>query len=487
MTDTSTILVVDDEQLGQETLLALLGPLNYQVVVAGNGADAIQQAQAILPDLILLDVMMPDMNGFDVCRRVRAMPKLAEVPIIMLTALDDRDSRLQGIEAGADDFISKPYNRVELRARVRTITRLNRYRRLLNERTKFEWAIERADEGYLLVESNGAIRYANPRARLFLNIDPAATSIGTFADLVKQQYQLQPHNTWAEWFAPTDRDDAAPRLLVRPAGQQSDMFMLHADVLAIAPDPEPCYLVRLRDITSTVINQHAVWSFQSLVQHKLRTSLAQLLGALRLIEGLNLVPAKDTLADLMNIVSSGASKLHTDIDDILRHTQLPDTIRSAEGQCRLAEVPAIVDELSADQESTEIKFSEAIAHAKEPLVLGISRHALRLILNELLENARKFHPQKRPAILIDAIRDGDQLHLHICDNGKSLAPDQLAQAWAPYYQGERYFTGQVPGMGLGLPIVASLMWSIGGACQISNRNPGPGIDVTLSMPIVESR
>jgi K+-sensing histidine kinase KdpD len=263
------------------------------------------------------------------------------------------------------------------------------------------------------------------------------------------------------------------------------MFMLHADMLAIAPDPEPCYLVRLRDITSTVINQHAVWSFQALVQHKLRTSLAQLLGALRLIEGLNLVPAKDTLADLMTIVSTGAAKLHTDIDDILRHTQLPDTMRTAEGYCGLAELPAIVDELNAEPKDAEIQFGEAITHGAEPVVLGISRQALRLILNELIENACKFHPQKYPAIQIDALRHDGKLNLHVCDNGKSLAPDQLTRAWAPYYQGERYFTGQVPGMGLGLPIVASLMWSIGGTCQISNRQPGPGIDVTLSIPIVE--
>src|SRR3712207_5387232 len=98
MNDTSTILVVDDEELGRETLSALLSPLNYQIILASNGAQALQQAQTILPDLILLDVMMPDMNGFEVCRQVRATPKLAEVPIIMLTALDDRDSRLQGIE-----------------------------------------------------------------------------------------------------------------------------------------------------------------------------------------------------------------------------------------------------------------------------------------------------------------------------------------------------------------------------------------------------
>ena len=87
----------------------------------------------LTPDLILLDVMMPGVNGFEVCRRLRADPLLAEVPIIMVTALDDRDSRLQGIEAGADDFVTKPFDQIELRARVQTITRLNHYRQRLRE------------------------------------------------------------------------------------------------------------------------------------------------------------------------------------------------------------------------------------------------------------------------------------------------------------------------------------------------------------------
>jgi DNA-binding response OmpR family regulator len=78
--------------------------------------------------------MMPGLDGFEVCRRIRTMPQLAEVPIIMLTALDDNASLVQGIEAGADDFLRKPVDRQELVARVRTIMRLNRYRTLLEQR-----------------------------------------------------------------------------------------------------------------------------------------------------------------------------------------------------------------------------------------------------------------------------------------------------------------------------------------------------------------
>jgi putative two-component system response regulator len=134
----NTILIVDDEPAGRETLESILEPEGYYLVLAENGYQAIEQAKAIQPDVILLDVMMPGMNGFEVCRRIRSEKQLAEVPILFLTARDDRQSLLNGLEAGADDFISKPFDRYELRARLLGITRLNRYRKLVTERKNLE-------------------------------------------------------------------------------------------------------------------------------------------------------------------------------------------------------------------------------------------------------------------------------------------------------------------------------------------------------------
>ena len=128
------ILIVDDEPSAIATIEATFSGEAYDLEFAENGAIALERADAFLPDLILLDVMMPGMDGFEVCRRLRTTPKLAEVPIIILTALDDRNSRLLGIESGADDFITKPVDRQELRLRARTILRLNRYRTLLTQR-----------------------------------------------------------------------------------------------------------------------------------------------------------------------------------------------------------------------------------------------------------------------------------------------------------------------------------------------------------------
>ncbi|MCE9644917.1 MAG: response regulator [Chloroflexi bacterium] len=144
----SIILIVDDEPAGRHTLESILEGQGYQLETAGNGHEALIKARDIQPDVILLDVMMPGMDGFEVCRRIRSDVSLAEIPIIMLTALDDRQSFMIGLESGADDYITKPYDRHELRARLLGITRLNRYRKLLDDRINIEQAHQQLLSAY---------------------------------------------------------------------------------------------------------------------------------------------------------------------------------------------------------------------------------------------------------------------------------------------------------------------------------------------------
>lgn len=138
----SAILIVDDQPVQREILEALLSQEEYNLAFASNGEEALAKAAELTPDLILLDVMMPGMDGFEVCRRLRADSVLAGVPVVMITSLDDRESRLQGIEAGADNFINKPFDQNELLAQVRTIAGLDRYRQLLQANDRQERDID---------------------------------------------------------------------------------------------------------------------------------------------------------------------------------------------------------------------------------------------------------------------------------------------------------------------------------------------------------
>jgi PAS domain S-box-containing protein len=160
----SKILIVDDSPEARLLMETLLRKDCYNLSFASNGEEAIEKAKEIVPDLILLDVNMPGMNGIEVCKILRSDPKLFEVPIIQLTALNDRESKLESIKAGADDFISKPFDNTELQLRVRTITRLDRFRRLMTERNLLQKSDQEKEE--IRISSEQAIserekRYQN--------------------------------------------------------------------------------------------------------------------------------------------------------------------------------------------------------------------------------------------------------------------------------------------------------------------------------------
>jgi putative two-component system response regulator len=120
------ILVVDDEPSIVDVLTRFLSREGYSIVTATNGREALERVQQDPPDLILLDVTMPEIDGFTVCQRVKEDERTALIPITMLTGLDDREHRTRGIEAGADDFLTKPFEQSILRARIRSQLRLKR-------------------------------------------------------------------------------------------------------------------------------------------------------------------------------------------------------------------------------------------------------------------------------------------------------------------------------------------------------------------------
>jgi adenylate cyclase len=124
MTGSAKVLVVDDTPLNIKLLGDLLAVKGYAVTTASNGTEALARLGADTPDIVLLDVMMPGLSGYDVCRRIRDDPTTALLPVIMVTSLDPQTERVKGIEAGADDFISKPINQPELFARVRSLLRI---------------------------------------------------------------------------------------------------------------------------------------------------------------------------------------------------------------------------------------------------------------------------------------------------------------------------------------------------------------------------
>jgi two-component system, cell cycle response regulator len=119
-----TILVVDDKPNNRLLFQTYLTSAGYEVETARNGEEAIQRIESVPPSLVVLDVMLPKMDGYEACRQVRKLKQAGFVPIIMVTALHGEDERLKGIEAGADDFIGRPFNRLELLIRIKSLLRI---------------------------------------------------------------------------------------------------------------------------------------------------------------------------------------------------------------------------------------------------------------------------------------------------------------------------------------------------------------------------
>ena len=122
-----SVLIVDDIAGNARLVESLLAPDGYAVRTAGGGAEALRLIHANPPDLVLMDVMMPNVDGFEACRVLKKDPSTRLIPVVLVTGLDNPASRLRGLEAGADDFVSKPFNAPELRARVRSLLRIKHY------------------------------------------------------------------------------------------------------------------------------------------------------------------------------------------------------------------------------------------------------------------------------------------------------------------------------------------------------------------------
>lgn len=125
------VLIVDDDTASRSTVAALLSPLRYRLRFAASGEEALASVEEEIPDLVLMDVMMPGLDGFEVCRRMRALLREVSIPIVLVTALDARKDIVRGLEAGADDFLPKPVHGAELRARVRNLLKVRAYYQLL--------------------------------------------------------------------------------------------------------------------------------------------------------------------------------------------------------------------------------------------------------------------------------------------------------------------------------------------------------------------
>src|SRR3954468_7175240 len=170
---TARVLVVDDILSNVKLLEAKLTAEYFEVVTAFNGMECLAKMEQGIPDIVLLDVMMPGMDGFEVCRRIKSNTKTTHIPVVMVTALDQPSDRVTGLDAGADDFLTKPVDDTALFARVRSLVRLKMMTDELRMREETGQSMGLSDAGETLIEN------PNPVGRILV-VEDRPESIAWF-------------------------------------------------------------------------------------------------------------------------------------------------------------------------------------------------------------------------------------------------------------------------------------------------------------------
>src|ERR1700756_2597281 len=179
---TARVLVVDDILSNVKLLEAKLSAEYFEVITAFNGQECLNKMDAGAPDIVLLDVMMPGMDGFEVCRRIKADPRTAHVPVLMVTALDPPSDRVAGLEAGADGFLTKPVDDAALFARVRSLVRLKMMTDELRMRETTGQSMGLVDPALTLVD-------ANPTGRILV-IEDRPESVAWFTSALAPHHKV---------------------------------------------------------------------------------------------------------------------------------------------------------------------------------------------------------------------------------------------------------------------------------------------------------
>ena len=452
-----TILIVDDEPIGRDTLAALLLTQGYQLAFANDGAEALRQAAALQPDLILLDVMMPGLDGFEVCRRLRDDAVLGEVPIILLTALDDRSARLRGIEAGADDFVSRPFDRVELRARVQTIMRLNRYRRLLVERGKLARVIEFAPDGLLIVDQTGVIVLANPAILQMLGARNADELLGKHLTGLLSPDQTAACRACLERVLVGGGAVRIESTLVSPSRQYVPIDM-HMGYLWW--NDQPAAQIIARDITERK-QAELLEEERRLIAYELHDGLAQMVISthqhLQAFAARHRPRAQPTRAELDRVLDL-ARRSVTEIRRViagLRPTALDDFGLATALQMHVAALQA---------DGWEICYRDSLgARRLTPTIETV----LYRVAQEALTNVRKHAQTTRVAVTL--AHDEQQLRLEVQDWGCGFEPAHVLADAGP---GER----------IGLRGMRERVALLGGHWSVRS-SPGNGALVVAEIPL----
>ncbi len=531
------ILVTDDDPLLAEIVEPILGQAGYRVLIVDTGTACLDQVQREMPDLILLDAVMPELDGFDCCQQIRSLPNGADVPIMMITHLDDNPSVDRAFAAGATDFIPKPIHWGVLKQRIRRLLQANwdRQQNLqliqeldyqvkvrnaeLREAIDFEQLLRIiTDEVRSSLDENDILSTAvreltqglnlgfckvgipNPDGRTYqishhyegyLNSPPPQTALTLNLETLPQLHQGQTllysrlgsdHERVTVLCCPLI--DGYTFLgflsLVRVPTQSFSTLEIRlaeqvANQCVIGIRQSRLYQASLKQVTQLSELNQLKDEFVHMVSHELRTPLTNMKMALKLLEGIELTERHKRYFQILRSEWQREIELVNDLLDLQALESGTRTLNLS-SLSLIDWLHAFLDPFRIRFEERQLKFQLSLPH--QPLSLTTDEKLLSRILGELLNNACKYTP---PSETIDlAVTScGASIQIQVTNTGVEIPTETLPHIFDKFYRVAQLDRYQQGGTGLGLALVKRAAEHLQGHLRVESPNGSTRFCLTL--------
>ncbi len=494
------ILAIDDTPANLRTLAAALGR-DFDLVIATSGEMGLTLARQASPDLILLDVMMPQIDGYETCRRLKADERLRMIPVIFLTALGDFASESKGLALGAADYIAKPFNidiarqrisnlleREELRKSVEShrdhleslVT--ERTAKLMEQTTQLDAIFALSPDGFVSFDQDNKVKHVNSAfTRMtglsgdkLIGLDRQAF-LRALLDLCVASPGLQDADDWFQETGSGSADDADPLCLelTVPAGRMLEVRRRQNPGKALSQ------VLYFHDISQMMEVDRMKSEFLSLAAHELRTPMASIFGFSEVLSMHDL--DEETRQDVTTTIHRQARVMSSIIDDLVDLAGI-EARHGSDFSFESLSLIDITNNALLDCACPEDRQAPVLHLRTGALRVSADQKKLGQAIRHVIANAYAYSPAgKDVSISFHDKEDGDlrMLGIAVKDCGMGMSPEQQQRCCERFYRGDQ--SGQTPGTGLGLSIVLKIVDIHGGQVSVESTL-GQGTTVTLWLP-----
>lgn len=425
------ILIAEDSPTQAQQLRHILERDGYEVEVAGNGRLALEMVPRFKPALIISDVIMPEMDGYELARRIKAAPDLRDIPVILVTTMSDPEDVIRGLECGADNFVLKPYDERFLLGRVRYVL-INR------EMRGAENNVGMGVEVYF----NGQKHFITADRLQILNL-----LLSTYDAALQRNKELQ--------------------------RSQEELELLNAQLEAAKEAADSA--------------NRAKSTFLAVMSHEIRTPLNGIFGMLELLSLSNLAAEQRST---LNVARESGKSLQRIIDDILDFSKIEaGKLEVSPAASSVSEVLESTRNIYRGIASSKGLLLSCSVDPRISPALWVDPGRLRQILNNLVSNAIKFTSKgavEMKAELLARQDDKDTVRFSVKDSGIGISPEAQARLFQPFVQAEAETAREFGGTGLGLTICKRLAHLMGGSIEMTSElGRGTEMSLTLSLPVAD--